>query len=168
MKKTLILIRHAEAEDPAPMSSDFERELTTKGIMDSARTGGYLALKNIHPDKWIASSAFRTLTTAKVIMERLKADTDSIISTRDLYGGGLQAYLKAVNSVPEDCEIIALVGHNPDISYFAEYLTHDDFISMSKCSVMIITFDGLQWAEISGRTGKSEKYFTPKTLLTDE
>jgi phosphohistidine phosphatase len=162
------LIRHAEAEDPAPMSSDYERQLTTRGIMDSAKIGGHFLQQGISPDIWISSSADRTLMTAKVIMERLKMDTDSIISTRDLYGGGLQAYLKAVNNVPAECNIMALIGHNPDISYFAEYLTHDDFISMSKCGVMIITFEGLEWAEISGRSGKFEKYFTPKTLLTNQ
>lgn len=168
MKKTLLLIRHAEAEDPAPMCSDFERQLTTKGIMDAAKTGGYFLIKDIRPDIWISSAADRTVTTAKVMMERLKIDTETIISNRDMYGGGLQAYLKAVNNVPAASNLIALIGHNPDISYFAEYLTHDDFISMSKCGVMIITFEGLEWAEISGRSGKFEKYFTPKTLLIDE
>lgn len=168
MRKTLYLIRHAQAEDSAPMTSDFERELTTKGIMDSAKMGGYFALKGIHPEAWIASSAYRTITTAKVMMERLKVDVETMIATRELYSGGLQAYLKMVNEAPAEASSIAIVGHNPEISYFAEYLTHDEFISMAKCGVIILTFENLEWAEISRRSGTFERYFTPKSLLNEQ
>jgi len=46
-----------------------------------------------------------------------------------------------------------LVGHNPDISYFAEFLTHQAVASMDKGEVIAIQFDNLTWAEVSGRTG---------------
>ena len=51
------------------------------------------------------------------------------------------------------CASLMLVGHNPDISYFAEFLTHQAVASMEKGEMIAIQFEILSWAEISGRTG---------------
>jgi len=50
------------------------------------------------------------------------------------------------------------------LSYFSEFLTHQDVGSMSKGAVAAITFDDLNWAEVSGRTGNLAYYVAPKQL----
>ena len=165
MKRTLYIVRHAKAEDRAAFMSDHDRELVPEGIMASARMGRYLHEKGIQAGVLISSTAPRASNTAKVIAEQLGIDQQGIVLDEKLYEGGPKAYLAAVNSLPADAESAMIFGHNPDVSYFAEYLTHQNVGSMSKGSVAAITFDNLDWSEVSGRTGFLAFYVTPKELL---
>lgn len=154
MTKKLYLIRHATAEEGgnSSMIRDFDRELNSKGIMEAARMGAYLYAENIKFDAIISSPAERTKATAKIIAERLKIDTDEIVLNEDLYGGGPRAYLALLNGLSKTQKEIAIVGHNPDISFFAEYLTRDDTGgSMEKGSVICLENEDNSWAELSSK-----------------
>ena len=164
MKHTLYVVRHAKAEDRAVFMSDHDRELLPEGIMASARIGRHLHGRGITADRLISSTAPRARDTAKVIAEQLAIDPATIILDEKLYEGGPKAYLAAVNALPDDCESVMIFGHNPDVSYFCEYLTHQDVGSMRKGGVAAITFDNLRWSEVSGRTGSLNFYVTPKEL----
>ncbi|WP_373515440.1 histidine phosphatase family protein [Persicitalea sp.] len=164
MPKTLLLLRHAKAEDQSQMFKDFDRELTSRGIMDAARMGHYLKTQGIAVDAIKTSGAARTYQTAKIVAEQLKFEVDNIESVDKIYSGGPQAYLATINATPNAVNTLLLSGHNPDISYLAEYLTNADVGSMQKCSMAIIVFDDQSWAEISGKTGKLDKLVTPDDL----
>ncbi|MBO0951375.1 SixA phosphatase family protein [Fibrella forsythiae] len=165
MKRTLYVVRHAKAEDRATFMRDHDRELLPEGIMAAARVGRYLSEKGVVANRLISSTAHRAKDTAKVFAEQLGVETEAVELDEKLYEGGPKAYLAAVNSLPDSCESVMLFGHNPDVSYFTEYLTHQDVGSMSKGSVVAITFENLHWAEVSGRTGFLQFYVTPKELL---
>ncbi|GAB2794229.1 phosphohistidine phosphatase SixA [Rhabdobacter roseus] len=164
MKKLLYLVRHGQAEDRAPMFRDFERELTSQGIMDSARMGKYLAQKSTQVDRMVTSSAARAYQTAKVMAEQLGYEQEAIVCVDKLYDGGPQAYLEAVNTTPENCSVLMLFGHNPDITYFGEYLTRSDVSSMEKGAVAIYEFEDLSWAEVSAKTARLLGYESPRQI----
>ncbi len=164
MTKTLLLLRHAKAEDQSRMFKDFDRELTSRGIMDAARMGHYLKQQGTAIEGIKASAAARTYQTAKVVAEQLKFEVEDIETVDKLYSGGPQAYLAAINATPANVQTLLLCGHNPDISYFAEYLTGADIGSMQKCSLATIVFEDQAWAEISGKTGVLTKLVTPEDL----
>ncbi len=164
MKKTLLLVRHAKAEDQSKMFKDFDRELIGGGIMDSARLGHFLKAEGVTVDAIKTSSAVRTYQTAQIIAEQLKFDVDEIESVEKLYSGGPQAYLAAINATAETVTTLLVCGHNPDISYFTEYLTRADVASMEKCSMVVVEFDGLTWSEISAKTGALKEYLTPQSI----
>lgn len=168
MQKKLLLVRHAKAEDQSRMFKDFERELVGAGIMDSARLGRFLMQEDIRVDLIKTSSAARTFQTAKIMAEQLRYDIESIVSDDKLYNGGPQAYLAAVNSTTESVETLLICGHNPDISYFAEYLTGGDIGSMEKCGMITIEYTGITWAEVSKKMGKLANYITRQTLKERE
>lgn len=164
MKKTLLLVRHAKAEDQSKMFKDFDRELVGRGIMDAARLGHFLKTEGVVVERITCSGAARTHQTAKIIAEQLKFDTEEIDISDKLYGGGPQAYLATINTTPETVQTLLVCGHNPDISYFTEYLTHASMMSMEKCSMATVEFDDLAWAEVSANTGTLKGYLTPQGL----
>lgn len=164
MKKTLILVRHAAAEDQKLMVRDFERELLGKGKTDASAMGRWLVSKNINPDRFVSSAAARAHQTAVIMADQLQFQAGSIVLEDFLYDGGPRGYLSVVNAIPSESEVVALFGHNPDITYFAEYLSGKDLDSMSKCSLVIIEFENLEWAEISAKTGKFVLYMSPREL----
>jgi phosphohistidine phosphatase len=165
MKRTLYIVRHAKAEDRSAYMTDHDRELVPEGIMAAARVGRHLRERGISATHWVSSTAPRARDTAKVMAEQLGVDPETIVLDEKLYDGGARAYLAAVNNVPDSVETMMMFGHNPDVSYFSEYLTHQDVGSMSKGSVAAITFEGINWSEVSGRTGTLAFYVTPKELV---
>lgn len=168
MPLTLYIVRHAKAEDRATFMVDHDRQLTSDGIIAAARMGRYLHQKEIRPDVVISSTAPRAKDTAKVIAEQIGYNTADIRLDEALFEGGPKAYLAAVNTLPETVRTAMIVGHNPDVSYLAEYLTHQDIGSMSKGAVVAVTFDGLNWAEVAGRTGHVAFKTSPKQLAGNE
>lgn len=148
--------------------TDHDRQLTADGIIAAARMGRYLHEKAVLPDVIISSTAPRAKDTAKVIAEQTGFDTSRIDLNQFLYEGGPKAYLAALNRLPATVTTAMIVGHNPDVSYLGEYLTHKDIGSMSKGAVVAITFGNLNWSEISGRTGNLEFQIGPKQLTNEK
>lgn len=164
MKKILILVRHATAEEQSFRMKDFERQLVDKGLSEADLMGKWLLGKNINPDRFVTSEAPRAYKTAEIIAGQLHFEISDIIATRDLYDGGPQAYLSIVNTTPEENKWLILFGHNPDITYFCEYLSGSHIDSMKKCGIVIIEFDNQKWEEISANTGNLVYYITPKEV----
>ena len=165
MPITLYIVRHAKAEDPATFMTDHDRQLTSEGIMAAARMGRYLHGRAVKPDVIVSSTAPRAADTARVVAEQFGYDPAQIRLEGKLYDGGPKAYLAAVNALLSEVQSAMIVGHNPDVSYFAEFLTHESIGSMSKGEVVAITFvDNLTWAEVSGRTGTVAFQIAPKKL----
>lgn len=164
MPITLYIVRHAKAEDRAVFMADHERQLTSDGIMAAARIGRYLHEKAILPAVLMSSSAPRAKDTAKVIAEQIGFDPAQIQLRNVLFDGGPKAYLAAINALPDTVKSAMIVGHNPDVSYLAEYLTHQNIGSMSKGEVVAVVFNAVNWSEISGRTGSVAFQIAPKQL----
>lgn len=162
MKRYLYIVRHAKAEDSSSFFNDFNRELTPAGTMDAARMGKFLAEQGLKPDQLVSSSAARAFQTSRIMAEQLGVGEEQIQTTRDLYDGGPKAYLSAVNNAPAHAENVMIFGHNPDVSFFAEYLTHASLDSMSKGSVVVVEFENMEWATVSAKTGKFLNYYSPK------
>lgn len=164
MQRTLYIVRHAKAEDRSIFGRDHDRDLTSDGIMAAARVGRHLRDRQIRPDRLISSTANRARDTAKVMAEQLQMEADEVLLDEHLFDGGPRAYMASVNALPDDCQTAMIVGHNPDVSYFSEFLTHQPVGSMSKGAVIAITFDDLSWAEVSGRTGSIAFQVSPKEI----
>lgn len=164
MALILYIVRHAKAEDRAPFLSDHDRKLTADGTIAAARMGRHLRGQAVRPDRIISSTAARAKSTADVLAEQLGFEPAQIEADERLYEGGPKAYLAAVNALPDEVQSVMLVGHNPDVSYFAEFLTHQNVGSMSKGAVVAVRFENLNWAQVSGRTGSVAFQTAPKQL----
>ncbi len=164
MQRTLYIVRHAKAEDYSQFGRDHDRELTPEGFMAAARIGRHLHSRGVKPDYLLSSTANRARDTAKVLAEQLTLDQAQLILDDHLFDGGPRAYMAAVNSLSDEHQSAMIVGHNPDVSYFSEFLTHQSVGSMSKGAVVAITFDDLSWADVSGRTGRLSFRISPKEL----
>ncbi|MBC3788769.1 SixA phosphatase family protein [Spirosoma utsteinense] len=168
MPITLYIVRHAKAEDRAMFMADHDRRLTPEGTMAAARMGRYLRSKSIRPDVVVSSTAPRAADTARMLTEQLGIDPAQIRLDGSLFDGGPKAYLAVVNELPDTVQSVMIVGHNPDVSYFAEFLTHQSIGSMSKGAVIAVTFGDMTWAGVSGRTGSIAFQVTPKQLTGQE
>ena len=163
MTKTLYLVRHAKASDS--VSPDLIRPLVANGMIDAARMGRHLGSKMQGIDLILTSHSERTQMTAQVFCEQLGIDNKIVKVEEDLYESSPKHYLIALSKVSDNMDSVMIVGHNPSISYLAEYLTGEEIGSMPTCAVIGMTFDNFTWAEVTKKTGKMIFYDSPDGIL---
>jgi phosphohistidine phosphatase len=112
-RRTLLVLRHAKAEDVRPGSKDSERRLTPDGERHAVEIGDYLRAQRITVDAVLCSSAAR----ARQTLELLKLD-DQLLQDRveiadRFYNVGADTLINAVRELPYDSHVALLVGHAP-------------------------------------------------------
>ena len=119
--KHLLLLRHAEAEESGPGTSDFDRMLTVRGHSDARVAAASLASTGLSPDTVLASPARRARDTISIVAAQLGLAVQ-IEYQPPLYLGSPDALLQALRLIRPDAHTALLVGHNPGISELAQQL----------------------------------------------
>lgn len=161
MPKHLYLLRHADAAQKESRQDDKSRELTQSGVKDSLHMGAWLREQNVDFDLIASSSALRAEQTASLIAEGMKLDQPRMLVEDVLYDASVRQLLDYINNIEEGYDRVLVVGHNPSITYLAEYLTKADIGDMAPGSVAIITFDFSSWKNVSENTGVLVRYASP-------
>jgi len=164
MKKVLILIRHAKAHDLESGQKDSERYLMAEGVKDASLIGRFFLKKDIPVDRIVASPAERASSTAQMIAEQMRYELHSIDYNENIYDASIRNLLNIVNDFSEDWDSVMLIGHNPAISYIAEYLSGEALDDMVSAGVVVLNFENMQWQEISQQTGNVQDTFSPDKI----
>ncbi|MDH5397172.1 MAG: histidine phosphatase family protein [Cyclobacteriaceae bacterium] len=163
-KLNLYLLRHARTQDRQGNQTDIERELSTVGLQNSTRMGMNLSNKNLQFDMIVSSPAIRAITTSGLVAEQLKYDTNNIYINDEVYDASIRNLLKIVNNFKNEWKNVLLVGHNPAITYLAEYISDGAIGDMTTCGLVHIQFQGIKWDAISEHSGKFISYIYPDLL----
>lgn len=164
MVKNLYLIRHAQAEEHAASKKDVERQLTAKGYQDASKIGIYFKEKDFLPDLVIHSSATRTTETLERINEQLGIDPDHIESSEDMYEASARILLKIICDIPAEMRSAFIVGHNPSITYLAEYMTGAEIGNVETAGIVHIQIPYTSWQEVSEKNCDFVAYISPKEI----
>jgi phosphohistidine phosphatase len=162
MAKTLFIVRHGEAKQKEPGEKDQDRMLVAEGLRQSSHLGAYLYKKNADISAIICSAARRAQQTAEQICDQLNFDLSKITYHGDLYEASVRILLDKVADFNNDWSEVIIVGHNPVVSYFVEYLTGHHFDGMEAGSVVKIACNVDNWLEISQDSSSFEYYATPR------
>ena len=149
MSRFLYLMRHAQSADKQPSQPDKERKLTQQGMQDALFAGRYLAKQKINLDLVLCSTAIRAINTASLVIEPLKLDPSKIQLEEELYTASVRTFLGIVTQLDEPHTSVMFVGHNPVISYLAEYLTKAEIGDMPPAGLTIIRYNGAHWKDIN-------------------
>lgn len=161
--KTLFLIRHAKSDWSDDSVKDHDRTLNSRGFRVAPKMAMFLKESEISFDKIFSSSAIRAKTTAEFIAERIN-DENILEEMPELYMATSRQLLNIVNQLDDSFEKVALVGHNPDFTYFAEYLTNEAIGHLPTCGIVQIEFDLDSWTQVSQNLGKLKNLFIPEEL----
>ncbi|QSE96277.1 SixA phosphatase family protein [Fulvivirga lutea] len=164
MSKNLYLLRHAKASEKLADQKDFDRTLDSQGLQNATRMGINLLNKKVQFDIIIASPAVRALSTASLVAEQIKYDTNRIHQNEDIYEASTRSLLQVVNQLKNEWDTVLLVGHNPSVTYLAEYLSKSEIGDITTCGLAHIKFKNLQWNEVSEGTGELKSYEYPDLL----
>ncbi|HNW89707.1 MAG TPA: histidine phosphatase family protein [Bacteroidales bacterium] len=144
--KTLFLIRHAEAKQcDIP---DHKRPLTKEGIASVNKLGAYLNNASLRFDGIITSHAVRASETAHYIAELTGFPENKIITKKQLYATFLNTYFDVIFEQPDEINNLAIIGHNPQITDFANYFLKDITIFLFPSNMVALHFYTDKWTDI--------------------
>jgi len=123
-EKTLVLMRHAKAEDGAG-KPDHDRELIARGRRDAAAAGAWLKEQGLVPDLVICSTAVRTRQTWDAARQG-GAHTEFVEYRRSVYTGGVEETLETIREDSGETASVLVIGHNPTIAQLTSMLSDGD------------------------------------------
>ena len=129
MAHWLYLMRHAQSTERQSSQQDAERNLSTTGMKEAASIGHFLKKNNYNLDLILSSAAKRAESTSVIIHGILNLRNEIKIH-EEIYQASVRNLLEITNSLDEEYKNILLVGHNPYLSYFAEFLTKAEIGNM--------------------------------------
>ncbi|MCZ6605430.1 MAG: histidine phosphatase family protein [Alphaproteobacteria bacterium] len=170
MNKTLLLLRHAETEQLA--HKDLERPLTEQGRHEAELVGRYLGENDLTPDTIVYSSARRARETVERMLPHFAA-APSLKESSQLYNAGPEEITGQLQTMPDELDTVALVGHSPGIPSLAIFLAADDSdiglidrvtASYPPAAVSVLRFDVAHWHEVAPALGRLESFISPDDL----
>jgi phosphohistidine phosphatase len=153
MNKRLFLVRHAAAEEKLQGHKDIDRELSPAGIRDATLLGRHLFQNYKNPELIVSSPSKRTYSTSEMIAEQLQYDTDKIEINEEVYDASVRVLLNLIHNLDDQLTAVLLVGHNPAMSYLADYLTSENTEYMDTATALVLDFELDSWAKINENTG---------------
>jgi len=145
--KSVIIIRHAKSSWDNDGESDFDRPLNDRGKDDAPKMAKRLLERNVTIDAFISSSAKRARKTAALFIKEYNGEKDEIILVPELYLAGPNAFYDAIAQAPASAKTIALFGHNPGITEFANELTDVRIDDMPTCAIFAVKADIKNWTD---------------------
>jgi phosphohistidine phosphatase len=160
--KTLFILRHGKAERPRAGLTDFNRALTPRGHRDAARAGEALVERFFPDSPGAVSAARRTRETAEAVGAAWDWHLPEPLP--EGYLAPALFWLQTVNAWESDRATGLIIGHNPGVSDFIEYLTGAN-TSLPTAGLAEVQFPVSSWAEISGGCGELVSVWTPSTTF---
>jgi len=164
MPKHLYLLRHAQSAEKQTAHTDKERELTPLGVKEALIMGTYLFKEKLIPDIVVSSDAVRAFTTAGIVSDALHLDLDKVSREEELYEASVRVLMAFLNQIDDAHSRVLCVGHNPSLSYLAEYITGSEIGDMVTAGLVIIKLNIQSWKEVSQGIGSFELYTYPELL----
>ncbi len=164
MKTSLILVRHAQSRNVEPGHKDLDRELTDSGIQDASRLGRYMYMEELIPQLILTSHATRARDTAQLFSEQLKMDQSEVKIDEDLYEASVRTLLNKIHELDKRIKKVMVIGHNPSVSHLCEHLSKDDIGFLPPASMVHLTFDKVEWGNLSKGDGHLEEIKFPDQI----
>ena len=123
--KKVFFMRHGKSDGYHLYEDDYVRPLIYRGRQEVTQAAIALATK-YKIDAILASPAFRTNETARLVNHVFSLNPDKVYFDNALYNGSFGEYLEAIEKV--NSHSILVVGHNPSIANLALHFSQSDGI----------------------------------------
>jgi len=161
--KTLVLMRHAKSSWKDPELSDHERPLNKRGKRDAPLMGELLKDEGLAPDMIFCSTATRARKTLQRVIENSRYDCE-IEYLDSLYMAEANGIIDMLKSLPNNIDMVMLVGHNPGLECVLQILS-GEIEALQTSAIAQIKLKIKQWDELDGDTpGKLINLWRPRTL----
>lgn len=167
MSKQLLLVRHGKSDWGNSHLSDFDRPLNPRGQRNAPEMASRILQKDLVPQLLVSSPALRAITTARHFSQVWHKSLDQIKEETAIYEADVNTLLKVVNKLSNKYNRVAIFGHNPGFTDFANYLSDASIYNIPNCGIVLIEFSTDDWAEVSHLGGTLIEFDYPKNADED-
>lgn len=160
--KVLTIVRHAKSSWKDVSCSDRERTLNRRGELDAPMMGERIAAHSIRPSLILSSPAVRAWTTAKIIADKLGYPIEFLQREDTLYLASVPSILDTLLEQDNGFNNVMIVGHNPGLTEFANYLSPGVTNNLPTAGVVSVQFEQEDWNLIARPTTELIAYDYPK------
>jgi phosphohistidine phosphatase len=143
--KTLTLLRHAKSSWTDASLQDRERPLNRRGQRDAPVMAERIKQAGIRPSLILSSPAVRAWTTARSIAHEIGYPMEFLQQEDRLYHASISSILKVIAEQDEGFNHLMIVGHNPGLTDFANYLTPELTDNIPTCGFASFEIDRKDW-----------------------
>ncbi len=164
--KTLTLLRHAKSSWNNPGLGDHERPLNPRGERDAPEMARRINEAGIRPSLIVSSPATRAWNTAKFLAKEISYPNEFLQRDNKLYGASLDTLIRYLASQDSGFNSILMVGHNPGLTDFANYLVPDVTNNLPTAGVLSVQIDSDDWDLRDAKSITLELFDYPKRVST--
>lgn len=143
--KTLTIVRHAKSSWDDASLRDRERPLNSRGKRDAPMMGKRIAAAGIRPSLIVSSPAVRAWKTARAVARALSYPPEFLQREDDLYMASLDDILDVVSGQDNQFNNLMIVGHNPGLTSFANFLSPGLTNNLPTAGVVCVSIDRDDW-----------------------
>ena len=162
--KILTLLRHAKSSWKDAGLQDSERPLNSRGQRDAPVMAQRINEAGIRPSLILSSPAVRAWTTAKAIAHEINYPAEFLQQENRLYLASVRNLLKVIGEQDIAFNNLMVVGHNPGLTDFANYLMHELTDNIPTCGFVSFEIDREDWNLDSDAKIKLMVYDYPKRV----
>ena len=144
--KILTIVRHAKSSWSDSGLSDDKRPLNRRGERDAPEMGRRIQEHGIRPSLIISSPATRAWKTAKVIAHAINYPREFLQKEERLYLASLDEILDVVVAQDNGFNNLMVVGHNPGLTDFANFLVPGLTGNLPTAGVVSVQVDQDDWS----------------------
>jgi len=130
-------------------------------------------MQRLKPDLILSSLALRAQITAMELSKKIDYD-GRIHYMEELYSSHPETLMNVLTLQDDSDDTIFLIGHNPELTEFANFLIKENFSKFPTLGVLAINLNIESWANITEKCGevdffiqpKQFKYYMPKQIRT--
>ena len=163
--KTILLLRHAKAENGSSGLPDLDRALNDRGRKEAQAIGTFIRKQNLELDLVLSSPAKRARETTELVL----ASADLAVEVRyeqRIYEAGPLQLLEVVSQIEAERSTVLLVGHNPGMEELLRQLT-GRLEHMATGTLAKIDLKADRWSGVSEEKGSLDWIVKPKELAED-
>ncbi|MDX1500656.1 MAG: histidine phosphatase family protein [Woeseiaceae bacterium] len=164
--KTLTLVRHAKSSWKDASLRDRERPLNKRGERDAPKMGQRIEAAGIRPSLIVSSPAERAWVTAKIVADAIGYPVEFLQREEELYLASLDDLLDVVAAQDPGFNNLMVVGHNPGLTEFANYLSPGVTNNVPTAGVVSVGFEADDWQLYERPTIELLLYDYPKKIST--
>ena len=165
--KTLTILRHAKSSWDEPALADRDRPLSPRGRKDAPMMGRRIAAAGIRPSLILSSPAVRAWKTARAAGRALGYPLEFLQREPALYLASLDELLDVVSGQDNQFNNLMLVGHNPGLTEFANFLAPGLTNNLPTAGVVCVAIDQDDWDLHARPATELVLYDYPKNVTAD-
>ncbi len=148
VERKLLIIRHGKSSWDNEGLDDIDRPLADRGTRNADTMAHRMMDLGLVPGLVFSSPASRALNTALIMSRIWGLDPSSLQIYDDLYMANVAEIREVLEYAPDTAESLAIFGHNPSFTLFANTLLEEPLENLPTAGVVVVTLESDSWKGI--------------------